>query len=356
MASLLATLALSSCRPPVADTLSPTFTEVRRLGCRDCPGPEQFSRIMGLSVDRDGGLYVADYQAPFLRVWSADGRVVAFVGQEGHGPGELQFVSEIFPGPEGGFTAVDTRQRRWVFFDAEGEYTRSISVSGSITQSTYSAAEQALYAAVGATTATGERIPQIRRWTVDSGDEPVVVTTVEDAPPAAFGGRPAAIYNLAALPQGGVGFAYGFDQYLLTAFDGSGELRYRIEHDVERVPRTEEELLAERQRLGRFGRAADVDPLRAHFMGGALQFDDTGRAWISTERALGDETIFDVFSPRGEYLGEVTLLLRIKSPGQGFDIAGDFLATIHADETGTEFVTLWRMDGVAQTENSERQE
>jgi len=217
--SALVALALVSCRQPAADTLSPTFTEVRRLGCRDCSGPEQFSRIMGLTVDRDGGLYVADYYPPFLRVWSPDGRVVAFVGQEGHGPGEFQFVSDVFPGPDGGFTAVDTRRHRWVFFDAHGEYTRGVSLSGSITQSAYSGAEQALYAAVRVATGSGERVPQIRRWALDSGDEPTVVATLEDAPPATLSGRPAALYNLGALPGGGVGFAFGFDQYLLAAFD-----------------------------------------------------------------------------------------------------------------------------------------
>lgn len=301
---------------------------------------------MGLSVDRDGGLYVADYYPPFLRVWAPDGRVVAFVGQEGHGPGEFQFVSDVFPGPAGGFTAVDTRQHRWVFFNVEGEYVRSISLSGSITQSAYSIAEQALYVALRVTTAAGERVPQIRRWTLASDDEATDVATVEDAPPGTLSERPAAICNLAALPEGGFGFAFGFDQYLLTAFDAPGALRYEIEHEIDRVPRTQEELEAERQRLGRVGVAGDIDPLRAHFTGGALQYDDTGRAWISTERGFGSETVFDVFSPRGEYLGEVTLPLAVKSPGQGFAIAGDFLATIHADDSGTEFVTLWRSSGL----------
>jgi hypothetical protein len=69
--------------------------------------------------------------ACILRVWRADGSVAAFVGSEGQGPGELQFVSEIFVGPGDGFSAVDLRLHRWIFFDAAGRYLRTVPLPAS---------------------------------------------------------------------------------------------------------------------------------------------------------------------------------------------------------------------------------
>jgi len=341
----LALFASVSCREPVETALTVRFTEVRRPGCSGCSGPEQFSRIRSIAVDSEGGVYVADLYAPFLRVWRADGSVAAFVGREGQGPGELQFVAEIFAGPGDGFSAVDLRLHRWIFFDAAGRYLRTVALPGAFTASAYGDSDESLYVALR-TVVEGTRVSEIRRWGLASDADGAVVATLSDAPLGRYSGTPAALYNLAALPGGGFGIAYGAEEYLLEAFDAEGSVRYRTTRDVVRVPRTEAELEAERKRVGRVGGslAADVDPLRAHFMGGSLRYDDAGRAWISTERGMGDETIFDVFSSTGEYLGEVRLPLRIKSPGQGFDLAGDYMVTIHAEETsGVEFVTLWRI-------------
>lgn len=80
-------------------------------------------------------------------------------------------------------------------------------------------------------------------------------------------------------------------------------------------------------------------------MGTSLRADSAGHIWIRTERGVGSgATIFDIFSEEGEFLGEVTLPVEVKSPGAGFDVAGDYLATVHLDEaTATELVTLWRI-------------
>jgi len=52
----------------------------------------------------------------------------------------------------------------------------------------------------------------------------------------------------------------------------------------------------------------------------------------------------DVFSQSHEYLGEVVLPVVLKSPGAGFHVAGEYLATVTVDEaSAAEFVTLWRV-------------
>jgi len=115
---------------------------------------------------------------------------------------------------------------------------------------------------------------------------------------------------------------------------------------VARVARTEEEVEAERDRIARIAGSgyAEPDPFRSHFTGGALQYDDAGRAWVRTERGVKGQTTFDIFSADGGFLGAVSLPVQVKSPGSGFDLAGEFLVTVHEDAvTAAEHVTLWRV-------------
>jgi hypothetical protein len=178
------------------------------------------------------------------------------------------------------------------------------------------------------------------------GSESTVVAEITDAPTATYSGAPAALYNLATIPAGGFGIAYGFNEYLLSAYDAAGSSRYRLTHDIARVPRNEEDLAAEGEQLRRIAgsRAPAPDPLRAHFLGSSLRYDDAGRAWLLTERGMEENTIFDIFSPAGEYEGEPSMPLKIKSRGIGFDLAGEYMVTIHVEgNSDTQFVTLWRV-------------
>lgn len=190
------------------------------------------------------------------------------------------------------------------------------------------------------------RFTEIRRFPLGPDSVSAVVAKIANAPPATHSGAPAALYNLATIPAGGFGIAYGFNEYLLSAFDATGSPRFELTHDVARVARTAEVLAAEGERLRRIAGslAPAPDPLRPHFLGSSLRYDDAGRAWLLTERGTEDNTIFDIFSPAGEYEGEFSMPLKIKSRGIGFDLAGEYMVTIHVEEdSGTQFVTLWRV-------------
>jgi hypothetical protein len=178
------------------------------------------------------------------------------------------------------------------------------------------------------------------------GAERTLVARISDAPVGRFSGCPVAVSNFDAAPSGGFAVAFGREEYLLRAFDTSGELHAQTVHDVPRVPLSEEELEAERGRLARIagGVATEPDPYRNHFMGGSLRYDSAGRAWIRTERGGDGNTVFDVFAADATYLGEVSIPMIVKSPGAAFDVAGDFLVTVHLDdESATEFVTIWQV-------------
>jgi hypothetical protein len=273
----------------------------------------------------------------------------ASVGEEGFGPGEYQYILDVFPTGDGGFSTVDMRLRRWTLYDATGDLIRTQALDGPLTKSVYSDSERALYVGLRTRSQRGTcLITVIHRWPMDEAREDgVALTPFSDAPLGRASGCPVDVESLAALPNGGFAVAFGRDEYVVRGFDAEGAERFTTIHSVPRVPRTEEELEAERGRIRRIAGSVimDPDPYRSHFMGTSLRADSAGRMWIRTERGVGSgTTIFDIFSEDGEFLREVTLPLEVKSPGAGFDVAGDYLVTVHVDEaTASELVTLWRI-------------
>jgi len=331
--------------PPRVD-----LKEVQTLGCEQCAGAEQLGRIQDISVSPYGDVYVANYYAPFIRVWSPDGTLRASFGRQGEGPGEFHSgVLDLFSTEDGKLLVLDSRQRRLSSFNAQGKLVGTMSLEGPyITAAAFSEVENAMYGAVRVGGSNGCRISQVRRWPIRGIGEATVVTELPDAPVPRLLNCPAVVYNMDTFPRGGFGVAFGYDDYVLLRFNAVGTLEYRAVRDVARVPRTKEELDAERRRIKRIAGDlldAEPDPRRSHFTGDSLRFDSAGRAWIRTERGGEGETVFDIFAPGGSYMGEVVLPITVKSPGTGFELAGSYLLTISVDEdSGTEFLKLWRID------------
>jgi hypothetical protein len=86
-------------------------------------------------------------------------------------------------------------------------------------------------------------------------------------------------------------------------------------------------------------RAATETELKAHFLAGALVFDQTGRLWVRMERGGLEDTIFDLFDPTGRFMGEIRVATRIGL----CVIAHGFLAGITMDADEAQYVTLFRL-------------
>ena len=68
-----------------------------------------------------------------------------------------------------------------------------------------------------------------------------------------------------------------------------------------------------------------------------MRYDDTGRLWVKTMRAIGQTTIFDLVAPAGGYIGEVVVPTGV----QTYALAGEYLATAGERTDGVPVVTLW---------------
>jgi hypothetical protein len=66
-----------------------TVEEVLSIGSVEGDVVEQFGMIVGVDVDAEGNVYIADQQAQDVRVFDAGGRYLRTIGGPGSGPGEM---------------------------------------------------------------------------------------------------------------------------------------------------------------------------------------------------------------------------------------------------------------------------
>jgi hypothetical protein len=95
------------------------------LGGPDASGPQQFFRVQGVHLDKEGRLWVADAQSGELRIFRADGTHWKTQGGSGEGPGE--FLQIRLLGATAGDSVLfgDSGADRITVFDPEGEFVRT---------------------------------------------------------------------------------------------------------------------------------------------------------------------------------------------------------------------------------------
>ena len=97
----------------------PTLVEVLRIGSLDetC---DAFGQVYSLAVDGDGRIYVADWQANEVRVFTPEGDCLRSFGRSGEGPGEFGWLVGIAWQPPGYLWAIDGLRSRATVFDSLG--------------------------------------------------------------------------------------------------------------------------------------------------------------------------------------------------------------------------------------------
>ena len=66
-----------------------TFVEEYRVGGIDAEEAAQFGLVVGIDLDAEGNVYVADQQARHIQVFDAAGTYLRTIGSPGAGPGEI---------------------------------------------------------------------------------------------------------------------------------------------------------------------------------------------------------------------------------------------------------------------------
>lgn len=100
--------------------------EVFRVGGLDADTESQFAMVVGVDVDDDGRVYVADQQARRILVFGADGSFLRSLGTPGEGPGELgPGMAGVFEA-DGRLRVPDLTNQRINLYDPQGESLGSL--------------------------------------------------------------------------------------------------------------------------------------------------------------------------------------------------------------------------------------
>ena len=342
----IATLGTLAALALVAGAQPPTVERIIQIGCDDCTGPTQFSTIFDAAVTDSGDIVVADRSAPMIRAFDRTGKLLWSSGRAGNGPGEFTFPMRVVIGPDGAVAVVDMRQRRYTRLAKTGTLLGSNSFMGFLAGS----------AARGR---TGEVMLLIDDF---SGPHAIQRWPKGAAKPADHASIPRhqsarggfVQPSIAVAPSGIIAFTADPFTYRIGRLGVDGRPMPEITRDIPPVRRTDAEMkeLAARLAAGPGRRAAEggsaagarapagVDlAVKPHVMLDGLRFDDSGRLWVLTMRGVGAQSVFDVFSAGGAFIGSVTVPTRVNT----FSLAGTYLVTGGEDADDIPRVTLWRV-------------
>lgn len=319
---------------------TPALEFEREIGCAFCDGPELFGAVQGVSLSADGTIVVMDARAPMVRMFAVDGRSLGTLGREGDGPGELRLPLAAVQRADGGLVVVDLLQKRVTRFEPSGDVEGVASFNAFPAGAGF--AEDAGRLVITATDFRGGL--SLLALDVTTGGLDTVLARVPF-----LDGDGMRFIAPAVRRDGGFAFGAGEEEYRIAVYGPDAELEMQIERDVERRPRTREELDAASERRhvasgsrteGSRPRAIEVDPRQPHFSNlTALRFDETGRLWVRTSRGPAGSTTFDLFDTRGRYLGETTVAREVGV----YAVAGEWLTGLVSDETDIQRIAIWRL-------------
>ena len=101
------------------------------LSIGETSGKEEymFSRISGISVDREEKIYVLDYSEANIKVFNKNGDYLKTIGRKGQGPGEMTSPFAICITNRNEIVIQDLNNHQISFFSLEGRYLKAISTA-----------------------------------------------------------------------------------------------------------------------------------------------------------------------------------------------------------------------------------
>ena len=339
----------------------PILEEVGRIGCLDCEGPKMLT-VIYLTMDADGTIYVLDRYEPFVRLFDHQGEILRAFGEAGQGPGELgvdlQFEYlpgiAIYPWSEGSTLVHEALPQVLTAFDQAGVFSGELilDVSQRVPRNTaWDAARERLFMQ-SFIPGEGPRVDRFDFAGQTSAAATTILTLAEAFPLLVDDPTrpPTGPFSMALTADGEIALGDPW-VYDIHVFAPSGDFQRLIHRDTERPRKNEVELSEERERLAELAARAGIEveepaPDKPHFGRGALDFDDAGRLWVGTYRGTEGETLFDLFSPAGDYLGEVNLPAELALSASSlrlYAVAGEHLAAVVADDSGNHGIGVWRV-------------
>ncbi|MCY3546860.1 MAG: 6-bladed beta-propeller [Gemmatimonadetes bacterium] len=325
---------------PAIDHVGPEVAEAHvdlRLGTRGGDDPNFiFGDIRGVQAASDGTIFVLDYQAIEVRVFSPDGEFLRTIVRQGEGPGEVREANGIVLSGDTLLWVNDHGQWAVVGVDPQGEelrrFSKPIRSYGYIWDGTFD--RQGRYwrqdehaddeELVDEETGPYEESFRSYFKSYDLSTEEVDSVYLGESIwrgyasvtelGSSYYGLPFAVSNIAAVDPSGGFWSLNTGSYRLVRRGEGGDTLMVIEASLPRVPVTSEDRSSYIQGI------VDRRPeeLRAAEAVAALMpdfkpvledmfMDDEGRLWVKRAVPADAPPFFDLFSDDGDYLGSIRL-------------------------------------------------
>lgn len=113
-------------QPPDKKQRTFIFKEDLTIGVREGDENYMFGERVYFNVDKDGNIFVTDWDRKRIQKYGPDGKYLLTIGREGQGPGEFRNVWEPEFDKGGNLYVVDISQKRISFFSRDGGYLKQI--------------------------------------------------------------------------------------------------------------------------------------------------------------------------------------------------------------------------------------
>ncbi len=282
-------------------------------GTQATPEAALLNKPVDLHVDDQGRVYVLDQGDVQIKVYDAEGKFLRAIGREGIGPGEFMTPAFMALMSDGRICLLDAAQRRVSLLTIDGRYLSGFPLIGFFRGVAVDGRDRIYLAKWESTdevkrSAEFREIPYVTRIyrTDTKGNEMDHLVdflgekTLQRQAGKNFSGRPSPYNVVWGLNRNGRIYGGCNEFYRLGAYgkDGKPEFFFGREYDPIANPR-----------YG--GDPGESKSLPAFYR--TILFDDEGNLWL--ERSLaGDKgpPVYDVFSPEGIYLRQITLNRTIK--------------------------------------------
>jgi hypothetical protein len=362
-----------------SDRGTATLVPQLRIGALDGADHEQFGRISGIAVDREGTIYVYDAQVPALRRFAPDGDFLGNLGREGSGPGEYRNSDGgLAVLAEGRVLLRDPGHGRFTIYGAGGDFEESWpgpegrfspsspvipAADGGIYNSEFDARGSFLvrYSPAG--------VPVDTLFPPQRGVEMAQVSATREQSISQTWRVPFSASALSRFHPAGYFLSAVSDRYTIDLHRTGGSV-LRIEREAAAVPVTSEERAAEEDRVTQAMRGVDPAwrwngppiPRTKPILSGLFAGID-GQIWAQLhgpgEPVPADQLepgrdgtvlprfrepiVFDVFEIDGRYLGPVRAPTELStSPTPVF--GADHVWAVARDELGVQYVVQYRIE------------
>lgn len=301
-------------------------------------GSEPFAEPIDADVTSDGRIAVLDRGAHKVFVFDTTGVLSLTLGAEGRGPGELASPNSIETGPDGEVAVADGAVNRVTIWSRAGARVAMMSLAdrGYLGQLWWVGRD--MYAKLHV-----RNVARIGRL-----DLPSATLAWSVSSPPGDGGEEGCQFCVAAVGPGGrVIFAAADTLYRLSERHRSGNVLMTWSREglpAARYSAAEREDFARGMRLGSALAGASSPPpgapeFKARIRGKALAVDSTGRIFALPSRPEGEQSVIDVFSRDGSFLGSL-------SPGhvlQTVKVRHGWLVSLTDDAAGQPAVLVFRI-------------